>query len=249
MDEQALPGGNMGPVARRGGVVLRQSGEWTPAVHRLLAHCRARGLTEVPQPVGVEPDGREALSFVPGEVPQYPLPSWVWQERALVSSVQLLRRFHDAAASAERTGPWRSPTREPAEVVCHNDFAPYNLVYSDGEAVGVIDFDYASPGSRLWDFAYLAYRLVPVTTDRADGFSDAERSRRLDLACRSYGPHRGSGFGSREVLVMIIQRLDHLADFSDAMADELGNPELHEHAALYRADAAAIRGRLGGVGQ
>lgn len=64
--EEQLAGGNMGPVSRRGGVVLRTAGDWTPAVHRLLRHCRERGLTGVPEPLGIEPDGREVIGFLDG---------------------------------------------------------------------------------------------------------------------------------------------------------------------------------------
>src|SRR5262245_45278020 len=124
MREEQLGGGNMGPVAKAGGTVLRAAGEWTPAVHRLLRHCRAQGVGGIPEPYGVAEDGREVLGFVPGDVPQYPMPDWVWGQQALVSSALLLRAFHDASATCDQTGPWRSATRQPAEVVCHNDFAP-----------------------------------------------------------------------------------------------------------------------------
>lgn len=55
------------------------------------------------------------------------------------------RAFHDATVDADRTGPWRSIPREPDEVICHYDFATYNLAYTDGVAAGIIDFDFATP--------------------------------------------------------------------------------------------------------
>ena len=42
--EEVLPGGNMAAVARVGATVRRTAGPWTPQVHRLLAHLRARGI-------------------------------------------------------------------------------------------------------------------------------------------------------------------------------------------------------------
>ncbi|MDO5285926.1 MAG: phosphotransferase [Actinomycetia bacterium] len=235
MSETPLAGGSTGPVWRRGDEVLRTAGPWTPAVHRLLAHCRAAGLTEVPEPRGVE-GGREVLSYLPGEVPAYPLPAWVWRPEALVSSVELLRRYHEAAATADRSGPWRSPSQEPVEVVCHNDVAPYNIVYRDGRAVGLIDADYASPGPRLWDLAYLAYRIVPLTWDRADGFSDAERRQRLRLLCQTYG----ASARPEQLLPVVAERLVELAAFSERRAVELSRPELAEHAVGYRRDVGYV---------
>jgi Ser/Thr protein kinase RdoA (MazF antagonist) len=227
----------MGPVVRRGDDVYRTAGEWTPAVHRLLRHCRAAGLTGVPEPKGITGDGREVLSFVRGDVPAYPMPKWIWSPEALRSSAQLLREFHRASQTCHRTGPWRSPVRAPAEVVCHNDFAPYNLVYTDGMATGVIDFDYASPGPRLWDLAYLAYRIVPLTTDDVgDGFGPAERMQRLADLLVAYG----TSYSHANVFDTVRDRLVALAEFSERMAETLGNPELRKHADLYRRDAARI---------
>src|SRR5204863_4404273 len=98
------------------------------------------------------------VGFVVGAVPAYPMPPWVWTDAALDSAARMLRQIHDATARLEIEGPWRSPVHQPAEVVCHNDFAPYNLVFDSGVVVGVIDWDFASPGPRVWDLSYLAYR-------------------------------------------------------------------------------------------
>ena len=228
----------MGAVSRSGDTVLRESGEWSPAVHRLLEHLSSADVHEVPEPRGFTEDGREALSFLEGTVPSYPMPGWVWSEAALVSSARLLRRIHDATERAALVGPWRSPVRRPAEVICHNDFAPYNLVFERDEVVGVIDWDFASPGPRLWDLAYLAYRIVPLTTasDWGEAFAPAARRGRLDLLLRSYG----TDATAREVLEVVVARLLDLAEFSDRAAIRLGNADLADHATLYRHDAAHL---------
>jgi len=227
----------MGDVVREGDTVIRPSGEWTPAVHHLLSHLNAAGVYGVPKPLGITEDRREVLSFVEGMVPTYPMPGWAWAETALESSARLLRQVHDATAGVDLQGPWRSPVREPVEVVCHNDFAICNLVF-DGEAVvGVIDWDFASPGPRLWDIAYLAYRIVPLSSgDRRDGFTDEERDRLLERLLDAYG----CDAKPRDVITVLHERLLALAAFSDDMAERLGKPELGEHASLYRHDAAHL---------
>lgn len=242
-DEQPLAGGNMGPVTRIGGEVRRTAGPWTPNVHRLLELCLAAGVDGVPRPLGFTADGRERLSFVPGVVPAYSMPVWVWDASVLDDATALLRRLHDASGPlAGVRGGWRSPVREPAEVVCHNDFAPYNLVFVDGRLTGVIDFDYCAPGPRVWDLAYLAYRLVPLT-----GWNDpdeppaATRTDRFEHLVRAYD----STLTREDVLPVVIDRLRALADFSDDASVRLDNPELADHARGYRADADRLAtGRL-----
>jgi hypothetical protein len=49
VDEHELTGGNTTGVVRVGDTVHREAGPWTPTVQRLLAHVRARGMTEVPE--------------------------------------------------------------------------------------------------------------------------------------------------------------------------------------------------------
>ena len=176
------------------------------------------------------------MSFVPGDVPAYPMPEWVWADGVVTASAALLRRLHDATVGF--TAPdarWRMPAHEPLEVVCHNDFAPYNLVFRDGTPVGVIDFDTCSPGPRVWDLAYLAYRVVPLTAagnPDAPATSDAERSRRLALLCDAYG----APVSPAAVVAMLPPRLEELRAFTL----ERG---LARDAAIYAADAAYARAR------
>lgn len=232
MSDEVLHGGNITPVVRRGDSVHRTSGPCTDTIHRFLNHLRDRGVDWVPQPAGLDAEGREVLSFLPGDVPAYPLPAWVFDDHVLVEAAGMLRQLHDASLDFDREAAiWQVPDHTPPEVICHNDFAPHNLVFADGHVVGAIDFDTASPGPRLWDLAYLATRAVPLS--RLEGQRVVQRTQ---LLLDAYG----SDATVAELLEVAIARLWDLAEYSDAKAVELGKPELHEHAQHYRLEAAHL---------
>lgn len=70
------------------------------------------------------------------------------------------------------------PARFRAGLVSHNDVHPANLVFRDGRAVALIDFDWARPGSAVWDFASAARYRAPLADD-AD-IADSRQGRALE---------------------------------------------------------------------
>lgn len=199
MDEEELPlsGGNVSTVVRVGNTVRRAQGPWSPAVHELLRHLESRGFSEAPRFLGIDEQGREMLTFIDGEIGNYPLKAYMWSDEVLQEVAQLLRRFH-AATAAFVPAPGASwqfeyPDVTRHEVICHNDVAPYNMVYVDGRPAALIDFDTAGPGPRLWDVTHAAYRFVPllhIDNDvmRQAGLTDpTQQARRLKLFCSAYG--------------------------------------------------------------
>ncbi len=156
-----------------------------------LAEC---GFVGASVPVGIDPDGRERLVFIPGEVATPPYPVWAQSDAALGSISRLLRRMHDVATtvSFDVGATWSSEMADVVggEVFCHNDVCLENVVFRDGVAVGLLDFDFAAPGRRVFDLASFARMCVPIDDDEAAarlGWSSADRPGRLRLVCDEYG--------------------------------------------------------------
>jgi aminoglycoside phosphotransferase (APT) family kinase protein len=139
----------------------------------------------------VDDQGREVLSFLPGTPVVPPYPDWALTDEALASVAHLLCAYHRAVATFDPTPHAWSPSPPPAYVdglVSHNDLNLDNVVFRGGRAVALIDFDLASPGSRLWDVACAARLWAPLRPD--DAIDDARRGRglaRLRLFVDSYG--------------------------------------------------------------
>jgi Ser/Thr protein kinase RdoA (MazF antagonist) len=202
-----------------------------------MRHLHAAGFTRVPEPLGMDQRGREIISLLPGAPATYPLPAFAWTDATLAAVARMLRAFHDASVGFRPPGEarWQWPAHAPAEVICHNDFAPYNLMFEDGEPTGVIDIDFASPGPRVWDMAYAAYRLVPLT-DPAN--PDApfpgvrEQARRLADFCAAYGEPR---VRPEHVLASAVANLRELVAFIERRASA---GDRAQRAVLARGDVA-----------
>ena len=183
----------------------------------------------------------------PGDVWNYPLPEVVWRESTLVATAVLLRGLHDATAGFEPPADARwmlaMPGDLPAEVVCHNDFAPYNVVFDDDGPVGVIDWETAAPGARVWDVAYAAYRWVPLSRSAPAELQAAQaQARRLRIFCDAYGV---SAADRAVLLATVARRVAALRDLIVAEAAS-GDPVFAAHLAdghvrEYDADLAYLR--------
>jgi hypothetical protein len=210
---EVLQGGvaNAGAVVRVGEHVLRPSNPHSASIHRYLRALRSAGFEGASAPVGIDADGRERLVFIPGDVAVPPYPAWVQADVALASIARLLRGMHDASVAfdvgaAEDT--WSDEMADPVggELVVHADVCLENVVFRDGQAVGLLDFDFAAPGRREWDLGAMARMCVPVDDDENTarlGWGPLDKPARLRLVADAYGL---SDDGRIELLAV----LDHM---------------------------------------
>jgi Phosphotransferase enzyme family len=148
-------------IVRIGDTVRRPLRPFSLTVQAYLAHLRDAGFTGAPLPFGVDEQGREVLSFVPGDVARWLPPPERAGDDVLVALARLVRALHEASAGwvPPPGAVWGgSPANagritERTEMVSHRDYALGNVVFRGGLPVALIDFDLAMPTTRLYDIA------------------------------------------------------------------------------------------------
>ena len=248
-----LAGGGRTTVHRRGDVVLRDTGPWTPAVHALLRHLDKVGFQAAPRLVGsgLDQDGREMLTFIEGKFTQ-PGP---WTNEGAAGLGALLRDLHRATSSFRPDPravwfPWHG--RElggPRRVVGHCDVAPWNIVARDGVPVGLIDWEFAGPVDPLVELAQLCWLNAKLHDDivaELEGLPPpAERARQLAAIVDSYGltaKERAGFFGT--IVEFVISDVAWEADDAGVTPEMTAHP-IALWAMAWRARSAAwiIRNR------
>jgi hypothetical protein len=227
-NEEMLTGGNVSNVYRSEDTVRRELKPDSVKIHKLLQHLESKGFDYAPKFLGIDEKGREILSFIEGEAGNYPLKEYMWSNDVLKEIAKMLRLYHAAVSDFPLSDEWKpmDNTPEKMEVICHNDFAIYNIIFNHEKPVGIIDFDVAAPGPRLWDIAYTLYTCVPLSrlyhseTGEAvyyDSSTDADRiKQRVKLFFESYGIE-----GMEEdYLEMVLLRLDGLCKYMIKRASE-----------------------------
>ncbi|GAQ54584.1 phosphotransferase enzyme family protein [Streptomyces acidiscabies] len=163
-----LTGGmaNAGAIFRHGALVDRPAPPNAPALHTYLHALKTHGFDAAPTPLRLTENGREHLTFIPGDVPLPPFPAHTMTSSALTSVGHLLRRLHNSSAAIPIApqAEWPPGLADPegGTMLCHNDVCPENVVFRDGRATALIDFDLAAPGRPLWDVAMTARYWVPL---------------------------------------------------------------------------------------
>jgi Ser/Thr protein kinase RdoA (MazF antagonist) len=224
-DEQPLVGGmdpRHAPV-RIGDTVRRSPGSSRTAVRELLLHLESVGFDGAPRHLGFDDRGREVLTWIEGDVPVPPYPSWAMTDRALADLGALVRRLHAATATFRPTvADWSTQWSDPAggPVICHNDLFPENVVFRDGRVVALIDFAMASPGRPLWDVAIAAEVWSPLgdPARRDQHPKELDGIERIGVLARGYGlePDR-----AEELVDVVIQtRAQSIANIRAEIAGE-----------------------------
>ena len=232
IQKDVLHGGRKGKISKEEDKVIRPGNKWTSHVQSFLSFMHENGFNNIPKPYGINESGMEMVSFVDGTVYNDCLPNEILTDEILVEVAKLLRRFHDIGEKYVHrlTGEevWMLPKQLPVEVMCHGDFAPYNITFVDGCVHGIIDFDTLHPGPRTWDVAYAVYRWIPfVSPKNPDYFYDLKYNEREQLA------------------TMIIERISSLVAYMRNEADS-GNEDVQKniedgHLNLYLDDIQYIK--------
>ena len=249
-------------IVRIGDTVRRPLRPFSLTVQAYLAHLRDAGFTGAPLPLGVDEQGREMLSFVPGDVPRNPLPPETADDDVLLALATLIRELHKASAGWEPPpgAVWGgtpasavNPVIVQAELVTHRDYYPGNVVFRDGLPVALIDFDLAKPTTRLYDIVNALWYWAPLRDprDRAPAFRDLDIPRRIALFADTYGMTARQRAGLASFAVDVAHRYHEDARISatldpvfrklweDGAKDQLPRAE-----AWLRAEAPAITARL-----
>ena len=250
-NEERLAGGNVSHVYKSGDTVRRELKQNSKRVHALLKHLENKGYEHAPRFLGIDEKGREVLSFIEGEAGHYPLKTYMRSDAVLRDIAVMLRSYHDAVNDFPMEDGWPSidQTPPPAEVLCHNDFAPYNMIFRQEKPIGIIDFDMAGPGPRLWDIAYTLYTCVPLSrfyvTEMGEPVPyhslDASRMKsRVQLFFDSYGEELAEDY-----LDLVLLRIEALGKTITSKA-RAGDPAFQQmiregHLEHYQKDLAFIK--------
>lgn len=198
-------------VVRIGDTVRRPLTPWSASVHQLLLHLEAVGYPYSPRFLGIDQQQREVLSFIPGtsgadgyvEGAGQGGDSWakVVPAEGLRRFAEFLRDYHAAVATfvppADACWVTGSGPVDPAHIICHGDFGPWNVVWDNDAPVGLIDWDFAHPGPARDDVTD-ALRFVAPFVDDVQAVrwmrypAPPCRGRRIALFLQAYGADDGS---------------------------------------------------------
>ena len=174
-EERALDGGAVTEgIVRIGDTVRRPAHQRTRSMRDVLVHLERVGFDAAPRWLG-----RDIRTWIEGDTVSDrgqmhpyigdPPTRITFSDDQIAAAFRLLRRYHETFG---------------ADVICHGDFGPWNLVWRDGLPVAMIDFDQVHEADASEDVAYALRMFVSY------GFALAapvELVRRTEVALSAYG--------------------------------------------------------------
>ena len=174
--EIPLLGGQLTPgIMRVGNTVRRPAKDNAAFVHDLLLFLQDQGFPFAPHFLGLDEQDRDILSYLEGET--WPDSGSGLSDDLLEEAARAIRCYHDATAGSRLS--------QGHEIVAHHELGPHNTIFQGGHLVGFIDWDDATPGTRLRDLANAVYNYVDVS--HWSNQEANEQARRILLMCVAYG--------------------------------------------------------------
>jgi hypothetical protein len=147
VEEEPLTGGRTASeVVRAGGTVRRAREPGSEFAARVLGYLESAGYPYAPRYLGVDEQGRDILTYIPGSTATDPGQR---ADGAYACGATMLRGLHDLTAGTSLA--------DGGECVIHFDPGPFNTIFSGGIPVAFIDWTSCQPGDRLDDLGYMAW--------------------------------------------------------------------------------------------
>jgi Ser/Thr protein kinase RdoA (MazF antagonist) len=217
-------------------------------VHALLRHLEAADFDAAPRVVGTgfNPDGRETLTYVPGDFsggrPPWTSPSaGPWSIEACAKLGMMVRRLHDAMSTFQPPAgaswfDWSGEEIGPGpRIISHRDLGPWNIVANGSLPVAFIDWDRAGPVAPLTELAHVCWmnaRLYDDVVAATEGLpSPEERARCLRAIVDGYRlDRRGARAGLIDLIIevavhSVAEEADEFSVTADSTSQE-SPPEL-----------------------
>lgn len=140
-------------------------------LHSYLQYLESEGMRGVPRFLGIDEQGREILTYVPGKTAEHGYDfghPCLHSDQAICDMALFMRKLHDVSTGflpiAVKEG-WINPHLPDIayETICHGDAAIWNFTLVNDRIYGMIDFDQACPGTRAWDLTITVFSAVLVS--------------------------------------------------------------------------------------
>ena len=195
MEEIKLTGGSMNQTVKIGDIVHKTS-KGHPMVREYLLYLEKEGMPGVPRFLGIDEQGRDMFSYLPGKTmgPDYPPDHpCLHSDQCVIDTARFMRKLHDTSVGflpkAIESG-WTNPyfPDETPEIICHGDAHIWNFAYVNDRLAGLFDFDQAYPGTRHWELAGTLTMMSFPFYYKYDAATQADKAKRqIKLFFDEYG--------------------------------------------------------------
>ena len=173
--EELLAGGNTTEgVVKAGRTVRRPRGHRSAFASEVLRTLNRAGFAWAPTYLGVDAEGRDTFSYIPGATTDHPSQR---DERCYAAIGGILRELHEFSRGISLASG--------GECLVHGDPGPFNVVMTEGMPVALIDWDSVHPGDPLEDVGYAGWTWC---IQAAGNVPVVDQARRLRLLAYGYNP-------------------------------------------------------------